>query len=38
LLGEILNTPGLADRLFEALHPGFAGTLARTSGSRRQKP
>ena len=21
LLGEILNTPGLADRLFEALHP-----------------
>ena len=24
LLGEILNTPGLADRLFEALRPGLA--------------
>jgi hypothetical protein len=29
LLGEILNTPGLADRLFEALRP----ELARTIGS-----
>jgi transcriptional regulator with XRE-family HTH domain len=25
LLGEILNTPGLADRLFEALRPEMAG-------------
>jgi len=24
LLGEILNTPGLADRLYEALHPEMA--------------
>jgi hypothetical protein len=32
LLGEILNTPGLADRLFEALRPEIAradGTAAR---------
>jgi transcriptional regulator with XRE-family HTH domain len=35
LLGEILNTPGLADRLFEALRPG----LTRTNGAtaRRRK-
>jgi transcriptional regulator with XRE-family HTH domain len=35
LLGEILNTPELAGRLFDALHPewarGPAGTTARTS-------
>jgi alkylation response protein AidB-like acyl-CoA dehydrogenase len=36
LLGEILNTPGLADRLFEALRP----ELARATGAapRRRKP
>jgi hypothetical protein len=35
LLGEILNTPGLADRLFEALRP----ELARATGtaSKRRK-
>jgi transcriptional regulator with XRE-family HTH domain len=29
LLGEILNTPGLADRLFEALRPGEPRELGR---------
>jgi len=29
LLGEILNTPGLADRLFEALRPESAGAAPR---------
>jgi transcriptional regulator with XRE-family HTH domain len=46
LLGEILNTPGLAERLFEALRPEFeralsaTGTLERTSGGagRRRTP
>jgi len=33
LLGEILNTPGLADRLFEALRP----ELARTSAAPRRR-
>ena len=33
LLGEILNTPGLADRLFEALRPGFAHAPGHTLGS-----
>jgi hypothetical protein len=28
LLGEILNTPGLADRLFEALRPEPAHAAA----------
>ena len=32
LLGEILNTPGLADRLFEALRPEFAHASGRTLG------
>ena len=34
LLGEILNTPGLADRLFEALRP----ELLHSSGVRRRNP
>jgi len=34
LLGEILNTPGLADRLFEALRPN-AGAAARRQHGRR---
>jgi hypothetical protein len=33
LLGEILNTPGLADRLFEALRP----ELARATGAPRRR-
>jgi transcriptional regulator with XRE-family HTH domain len=33
LLGEILNTPGLADRLFEALRP----ELGRTTGVTRRR-
>ncbi len=35
LLGEILNTPGLADRLFEALRPELA--RATSAASRRRK-
>jgi transcriptional regulator with XRE-family HTH domain len=35
LLGEILNTPGLADRLFEALRPELAQPAAAT---RRRNP
>jgi len=31
LLGEILNTPGLADRLFEALRPELAISRQRTA-------
>jgi transcriptional regulator with XRE-family HTH domain len=34
LLGEILNTPGLADRLFEALRPELARTDAPVSRRR----
>ena len=34
LLGEILNTPGLADRLFEALRPELG--RAPSTGSRRR--
>ena len=34
LLGEILNTPGLADRLFEALRPEL-GRIAGSTASRR---
>jgi len=34
LLGEILNTPGLADRLFEALRPEM-GRTAGSAGRRR---
>jgi hypothetical protein len=37
LLGEILNTPGLADRLFEALRPGMAGGGA-SAATRRRNP
>jgi hypothetical protein len=36
LLGEILNTPGLADRLFEALRPEPAhpnGTVSRKAAA-----
>jgi transcriptional regulator with XRE-family HTH domain len=33
LLGEILNTPGLSDRLFEALRPG---SEHKTGGARRR--
>ncbi len=33
LLGEILNTPGLADRLFEALRP----EMAQAAGGARSK-
>jgi hypothetical protein len=33
LLGEILNTPGLADRLFEALRP----ELGRATGMTRRR-
>jgi transcriptional regulator with XRE-family HTH domain len=32
LLGEILRTPGLADRLSEVLHPGTSGTPNRQGG------
>jgi transcriptional regulator with XRE-family HTH domain len=35
LLGEILNTPGLADRLFEALRPEPAGSTGATPRRRR---
>ena len=34
LLGAILNTPGLADRLFEALEPEAAKSLDRREGRR----
>jgi transcriptional regulator with XRE-family HTH domain len=34
LLGEILNTPGLADRLFEALRPEPAGADSAAPGGR----
>ena len=34
LLGEILNTPGLGDRLFDALHPPTARSI--TAKSRRR--
>jgi transcriptional regulator with XRE-family HTH domain len=36
LLGEILNTPGLADRMFEALRPEAA--RANGTGPRRRNP
>jgi len=36
LVGEILNTPGLADRLFEALRPELAGATG--SAQRRRTP
>ncbi len=36
LLGEILNTPGLADRLFEALRPEAPNAAARDAGRRRK--
>ena len=35
LLGEILNTPGLADRLFEALRPGVGRDVSTAPRSRR---
>ena len=35
LLGEILNTPGLADRLFEALRPELARANGTTPGRRK---
>ncbi|HYU47815.1 MAG TPA: helix-turn-helix transcriptional regulator [Terriglobales bacterium] len=35
LLGEILNTPGLAQRLFEALRPATTPEMARRSGRER---
>ena len=37
LLGEILNTPGLADRLFEALRPEMAGG-GTSAATRRRNP
>ena len=36
LLGEILNTPGLAERLFEALRPEMAART--TNAARRRNP
>jgi transcriptional regulator with XRE-family HTH domain len=39
LLGEILNTPGLADRLFEALRPELAGACGpEPRATRRRNP
>ena len=35
LLGEIVNTPGLADRLFEALRPEKLGRATGSAGRRR---
>src|ERR1700674_5037126 len=36
LLGAILDTPGLADRLLEALHPQAAGDRTQSRGERRR--
>jgi transcriptional regulator with XRE-family HTH domain len=36
LLGEILNTPGLADRLFEALRPELGRAIGAAPASRRR--
>ena len=36
LLGAILDTPGLADRLLEALHPHAAGHRTQSKGERRR--
>jgi hypothetical protein len=35
MLGEILNTPGLADRLFEALNPEAAALSTAAPATRR---
>src|SRR6202043_1407795 len=37
LLGEILNTPGLADRLFEALRPELGRATAAAPGTPRRR-
>jgi transcriptional regulator with XRE-family HTH domain len=37
LLGEILNTPGLANRLFEALRPATTPEMARRNGRERRR-
>jgi hypothetical protein len=36
LLGAILETPGLADRLLEALQPGHGGNRTHSKEGRRQ--
>src|SRR5882672_6966487 len=38
LLGEVLNTPGLADRLFEALRPEVAAPVIRRQSQERLAP
>ncbi len=38
LLGAILDTPGLAERLLEALHPAAAGTRTPHATERRTRP
>ena len=38
LLGAILDTPGLAERLLEALHPAAAGTRTPHATERRARP
>jgi transcriptional regulator with XRE-family HTH domain len=38
LLGAILDTPGLAERLLEALKPETAGTEGGRTGERRRRP